>query len=115
MERRQKDQLDRRGDCRVDSDLVSLHRLTRFTGRRLWRLWIVTFVILVGAILRVEMLAQDVRLHPDEALYASFARRISLHGDLLLTDAPLDKPPLALTVMAFSFSIFGPTEFAARL
>ncbi len=74
-------------------------------------------LLLLGAALRVGMLAQQttVRFHPDEALYATFARRISLHGDFLLQDAPLDKPPLALAVSAGSFTIFGPTEFAARL
>jgi 4-amino-4-deoxy-L-arabinose transferase-like glycosyltransferase len=61
------------------------------------------------------MLAQDVRFHPDEALYASFARRMALHGDLLLSDTPLDKPPLTIAAIALSFSIFGPSEFAARL
>ncbi|MEP7289683.1 MAG: glycosyltransferase family 39 protein [Chloroflexota bacterium] len=96
----------------MDSDSVSLHRLTHFTRRRLW---IVAVVILVGATLRVGMLAQDVRLYSDEALYATFARRVSLHGDLLLSDAPLDKPPLAILITAFSFSLFGATEFAARL
>ncbi len=70
---------------------------------------------MLGAALRVGMLAQDVRFHPDEALYSSFARRMSLHGDAFLSDVPLDKPPLALVGTALSFSIFGPTEFAARL
>src|SRR5260221_4473535 len=72
-------------------------------------------VILLGVVLRTGMLAQDVRFHPDEALYASFARQISSRGDLLLMYAPLDKPPLALFVTAASFAIFRPTEFAARL
>jgi 4-amino-4-deoxy-L-arabinose transferase-like glycosyltransferase len=61
------------------------------------------------------MLAQAGRFQPDEALYASFARRISLHSDFYLQDAPLDKPPLAFFVTAAFFSILGPTEFAARL
>jgi 4-amino-4-deoxy-L-arabinose transferase-like glycosyltransferase len=72
-------------------------------------------VLLLGAALRVGMLAQDSRFDVDEALYASYARRISLHGDILLADIPLDKPPLGLAVTALSFSVFGPTEFAARL
>lgn len=72
-------------------------------------------MLLIGVALRVGMLAQDVRLHPDEALYATFARRISLHGDLLLSDAPLDKPPLAFLAIAGSFSVLGASEFAARL
>jgi 4-amino-4-deoxy-L-arabinose transferase-like glycosyltransferase len=61
------------------------------------------------------MLAQDVRFHPDEALYVTYARRVALHGDLLLSDAPLDKPPLTIAAIALSFSSFGPGEFAARL
>jgi 4-amino-4-deoxy-L-arabinose transferase-like glycosyltransferase len=60
------------------------------------------------------MLAQDVRFHPDEALYATYARHMS-HGHFLLAGVPLDKPPLGLALTAFSFWIFGPTEFAARL
>src|SRR5258708_3505906 len=58
--------------------------------------------------------AQDARFQVDEALYATFARRIST-GDLLLSDASLDKPPLALAFTALSFTAFGATEFAARL
>jgi 4-amino-4-deoxy-L-arabinose transferase-like glycosyltransferase len=69
----------------------------------------------LGAGLRAGMLAQDVRFHPDEALYATYARHMSQQGDFLLADVPLDKPPLGLALNAFSFSIFGSTEFAARL
>ena len=61
------------------------------------------------------MLSRDVRFHPDEALYTTFARRVALHGDFLLSDAPLDKPPLLIFAIAASDSIFGATEFAARL
>ncbi len=64
------------------------------------------------------MLARDVRFNVDEALYATFSRRIALHSDFLLsnpTDVMLDKPPLGLLLTAASDAIFGPTEFAARL
>lgn len=37
------------------------------------------------------------------------------YGDLLLSDAPLDKPPLGLFVNALSFSALGEGEFSARL
>src|SRR5258706_1745213 len=94
----------------MDSDPVPIHRLTRRRGTG----WIVA-LLLLGAVLRVAMLGHDVRFHPDEALYASFARRVSLNGDFLLSDAPLDKPPLAIVSVALSFSLLGPTEFAARL
>jgi 4-amino-4-deoxy-L-arabinose transferase-like glycosyltransferase len=72
-------------------------------------------VLLLSAALRIGMLAHDSRFDVDEALYTSYARRISLRGDILLADVPLDKPPLGLAVTALSFSVFGPTEFAARL
>lgn len=72
-------------------------------------------ILILGFALRAVMLHHDVRFHSDEALYASFARRISQNGDFLLSDAPLDKPPLAIASVALSFSLLGPTEFAARL
>lgn len=61
------------------------------------------------------MLAQDVRFHPDEALYATYARRMAHHGDFLLADVPLDKPPLGLALTALSFGALGSSEFAGRL
>jgi 4-amino-4-deoxy-L-arabinose transferase-like glycosyltransferase len=81
-----------------------------WTNRRAW----IVGVLLLGVALRITMLSQDVRFHPDEALYATFARRISA-GDWLLSDAPLDKPPLALALTGLSFTLFGTSEFAARL
>jgi 4-amino-4-deoxy-L-arabinose transferase-like glycosyltransferase len=72
-------------------------------------------ILLIGGMLRVSMITQPLRFHPDEALYATFARRIALHGDFLLSDAALDKPPLMIDVMAVSFSVFGVNEPAARL
>ncbi len=71
-------------------------------------------VILIGLALRVLMLGVDVRLHPDEALYAAQARLIN-QGDWLLRDTDLDKPPLTLYATALSFRLLGATEFAARL
>ncbi len=96
----------------MDAAQIPLRGLARTAHKRRW---ITVLLILLGAALRVGMLAQDVRFSPDEALYATFARRMALHGDLLLSDAPLDKPPLALAVTAVSFTVFGPSEFAARL
>ncbi len=62
---------------------------------------------------RLVMLGQDVRFHPDEALFAAQARLV--HQDPLLRDTDLDKPPLTLYMTAISFAMLGPTEFAARL
>ncbi len=72
-------------------------------------------VLLLGATLRISLCGQDVRFHGDEALYATYARRMSLHGDFLLSDVPLDKPPLGIGLTALSFALLGSTEFAARV
>ncbi|MBI4630107.1 MAG: glycosyltransferase family 39 protein, partial [Chloroflexi bacterium] len=55
------------------------------------------------------------RFHPDEALYASFARLIASGRDPMLHDVLVDKPPLPFYTMAASMMIFGGNEFAARL
>jgi len=72
-------------------------------------------VILIGLLLRADMLGIDVRFHPDEALFAAQARLISHGGDLLLRETDLDKPPLTFYVTALSFVTLSPSEFAARL
>jgi 4-amino-4-deoxy-L-arabinose transferase-like glycosyltransferase len=63
------------------------------------------------------MLSRDVRFHNDEALYATYARAIALHGDYLIRTAPvpLDKPPLGLAITALGFTAFGVNEFGGRL
>jgi 4-amino-4-deoxy-L-arabinose transferase-like glycosyltransferase len=55
------------------------------------------------------------RFHPDEALFASFARAIAVWRDPLLTSAPVDKPPLLFYLQALCYPLFGPREMAARL
>lgn len=61
--------------------------------------------------------AADSRFHPDEALYATYARKISLFGDFLLADVPvaLDKPPLGLILAALGQKLAGESEFGARI
>lgn len=85
-------------------------------------------ILLVAAWLRFHALAQDVRFHPDEALFATFARSAAVKGEWLLPGA-LDKPPLTIYVSALSMALVGVTvlpdgtltltpragEFAARL
>jgi 4-amino-4-deoxy-L-arabinose transferase-like glycosyltransferase len=71
-------------------------------------------VFLVGVGLRLHALAQDVRFHPDEAWFSTFARAAALNGDWWLP-GPLDKPPLALYANALSQALIGDHEFAARL
>src|SRR5207245_2495138 len=55
------------------------------------------------------------RFHPDEALYASFARLIASGRDPLLSGVVVDKPPLPFYLTALAFILIGSTEFAARL
>lgn len=86
-------------------------------------------ILLLGAGLRFHALGRDTRLHPDEALYSTYARDAALKGDWGL-QRPLDKPPLTFYAVAVSMSLVGATtnpagvldfpavqsgEFAARL
>ena len=57
---------------------------------------------------------RDIRFHPDEALYSTFARAAALNGDWWLSGS-LDKPPLALYFNALAQVFVGDSEFATRL
>lgn len=72
------------------------------------------FILLAGTGLRIHVLVRDLRFHPDEAFFSTFARAAALNGDWLLPGA-LDKTPLAIYFNALSQVIFGASEFAARL
>ncbi len=56
---------------------------------------------------------------PDEARYAEIAREMLATRDFVVPHlnyvAYVEKPPLLYWLTALSFSVFGPTEFAARL
>jgi 4-amino-4-deoxy-L-arabinose transferase-like glycosyltransferase len=70
------------------------------------KLWAVLPVLLLAAGLRLPLLAADLRLHPDEALYARYGRLMSRQGDYLLAAYPLDKPPLGLMLTAWAMYPF---------
>jgi 4-amino-4-deoxy-L-arabinose transferase-like glycosyltransferase len=89
----------------VDSTSLPFHRLKAYGPLLL--------VLLIGAALRIGLLGNDQRFHPDEALFAAQARLVS--HDWLLRNTDLDKPPLTLFVTALSFRVLGTTETAARL
>jgi 4-amino-4-deoxy-L-arabinose transferase-like glycosyltransferase len=57
----------------------------------------------------------DNRFHPDEALYATFARLISSGQSVLLSDLVVDKPPLAFYLGALSSLLVGGGELGMRL
>ena len=53
--------------------------------------------------------------HPDEALFASWARLIAVWRDPLLLTQAVDKPPLLFYLQALFYPLFGPVEWAARM
>lgn len=55
------------------------------------------------------------RFHPDEALYATFARIISSGQGILLSYLVVDKPPLPFYLGALSNVLVGPSELGMRL
>ncbi|MBI3177372.1 MAG: glycosyltransferase family 39 protein, partial [Chloroflexi bacterium] len=71
-------------------------------------------ILLLGFALRAAPLLQN-RFHPDEALYATFARLIASGRDPMLSTVVVDKPPLPFYLMAAGMSAFGGAEFAARV
>jgi hypothetical protein len=96
--------------------------------RRKARHTLPTLILLLAAVLRWHALGTAARFHPDEALFATFARQAAVNGDWLL-HGPLDKPPLTIYANALSMMFTGVTtlpdgvltltahrgEFAARL
>ena len=77
------------------------------------RWWLLGVLVLAFA-LRVPLL-NGPRFHPDEALFASFARGIAVWRDPLLASAPVDKPPLLFYLQALCYPFLGPKEMAARM
>ncbi len=79
----------------------------------LWLALNVAWLLLAAGLRAAPLL--DNRFHPDEALYASFARRIASSQDPLLAGVLVDKPPLPFYLSALSLLLVGPTELGARL
>ena len=69
-------------------------------------------VMLLAGLLQVGMLARDLRFHPDEAFFMTFARGAAVKGDWLLP-GPLDKPPLPIYLSALSMAAVGNKADAA--
>jgi 4-amino-4-deoxy-L-arabinose transferase-like glycosyltransferase len=66
--------------------------------------WLWGGVVILGAVLRLVHLRRP-GLHPDEALYASWALRIADGSDPLLLGVAVDKPPLLLYGLAGLFRL----------
>jgi len=85
-------------------------------------------IVLLASVLQFHQLGRDIRFHPDEASFMTYARGAAVNGDWLLPGA-LDKPPLAIYLGAVSMVATGVVaddkgvlhldplvgEFAARL
>ena len=96
----------------MDLDQVPFRGL----GRRRWRRahWGLVALLWLGLALRLALLLEN-PLHQDEALYGYWGRLISSGRDPWLATAPVDKPPLALYLIAGGQAAFGVSEFALRL
>ena len=71
-----------------------------------------TAIILLASLFQFHQLGRDLRFHPDEAFFMTFARGAAVNGDWLLPGA-LDKPPLSIYLSAFGMIAFGNTADAA--
>ncbi len=105
---------------RLDQELPAVARSESPAGRRASprrpRAWLggSALAVLVAASLRVIPLVTN-RFHPDEALYAYFARLIASGRDPMLAGVVVDKPPAAFYLTALSILALGPSELAVRL
>jgi hypothetical protein len=75
----------------------------------------VTLLVAAAVVLRVIPWLASYPLHRDEALYGYWARLIAGGRDPLLLGPWVDKPPLALYLLAASIRTFGVSELALRL
>ncbi|NIV70538.1 MAG: hypothetical protein GWN41_10545, partial [Phycisphaerae bacterium] len=67
----------------------------------------------LGIVLPLSPLANS-PLHPDEALYAYWAKLISSGIDPMLDSVPVDKPPLFIYLVALCFKWLGFADTVAR-
>lgn len=76
------------------------------------------FVLLVASMTFFSYLGDYPLFNPDEGLYAEPAREMLVTGEYITTllnyVVRFTKPPLVIWLMALSYKIFGPNEFAAR-
>ncbi len=63
-------------------------------------------IVLTGFFFRIHLSTQDIRFHPDEALFSTFARNAAVKGDWML-GGELDKTPLSIYLSALSMMFTG--------
>jgi hypothetical protein len=87
-------------------------RNTTFASSRLCAFALI--ILFIGIGFRFHALTRDARFHPDEALFATFARSAALNGAWLLPGA-LDKPPLSIYSTALSMLPFAQDDITPGL
>ena len=70
------------------------------------RLMLRVAIVLLACLLQFHQLARDLRFHPDEAWFMTFARAAAVNGEWLLP-GDLDKPPLSIYTSALSMVAVG--------
>jgi len=75
---------------------------------------IITAIMMIALVLPLNLIAHQ-PFHHDEALYATWALRIISGQDVWLAHTAIDKPPLFIYTLAFTFKLLGATEITARL
>lgn len=93
--------------------LAPLYRLLTL-ARAYWLPFSLIPAVLTPLLLPLPLLASQ-RFHHDEALYATWALRISSGQDPWLAQTPVDKPPLFLYILAGVMHGLGNSETAARI
>src|SRR5438093_3026237 len=71
-------------------------------------------IIALAAVMRLTLIS-GFRFHPDEALYATWARLVATGQDVWLAQRVVDKPPLFIYLLASLFATLGASEEVARL
>jgi 4-amino-4-deoxy-L-arabinose transferase-like glycosyltransferase len=81
--------------------------------------WLVLLLVVLGLPVTLLGLGSPALYDPHESLYAEVAREMVVHGDWLTPHLNgtryLDKPPLFYWLIAIAYTVFGVSEFSARL
>src|SRR5438034_4637606 len=71
-------------------------------------------IIALAAVIRLALIS-GFRFHPDEVLYATWARLVATGQDVWLAMRVVDKPPLFIYTLAGLFGTLGASEEIARM
>ncbi len=81
--------------------------------------WLVILLVVLGLPITLLGLGSPALYDPHESLYAEVAREMVVRGDWLTPHLNgtryLDKPPLFYWLIAIAYTVFGVSEFSARL